>query len=760
MMEQGVSDDARFDCVEQVNLGRERNGIQPIPADDESVTVLLQEDTFLCALAISHPNFHPAQHPKALAKANDEDESLSDGSIRFYLRHLRISKDLFQNYHDNYADKDWAKAMLDRFPIPDKEVSVFYIGFTTRSPTERATEDQKSTPPSRLGNLLNIVGQEVDTYKWVELSQPCGVTKADYRRHLVGQDIERNLIALGGPFLANSASGGFTYDWAVPEHLKEELGRFQEYVQYHSHYYNTASASRSSSHPDTQNLLALHFQHMRNHFLRNQRRGETVVTDECLKELVDAGSRPVMVKNQVISAFVTKDITLEALAGGFAYDDDTAGPAPRLEHHLRKCVAEIVKDQIDGDSQDSQNQFMASLEQGHYTLASLEATFGQEIARSWTNIKSDSNYVEALGRLSVVKFGPGQDDYCLLLPERHTGNMRYNPPLSAAFSKLSFLTKCMYLVAIPHLVAYAQNPRPGSRQDTLVQLMNEIEGSVQKYARDLVKILSKEAFRQRTQTANTRKADDDPEGYNNWLRTRLDQLEAGRREKEVFAIGSSHSAERKVQIDHISAQEDDFQRRGVMVNIPEIPRGLGSSIISSWHDPKALDCLAQIKFDKRTFYYYYARCEICSSDFVGQDKRPHKYLGNKNSDKERLTILRHFLYPHDLFACASEEEKADVMESIDDYESAVDKIPEAETPEGPNPRELARQAIKMNGAPQYRPALPLLEDLGEGQGQVAQFISRTLASLDGVQLEQIGSQIVFTPASFGNDSSLDKKEKR
>ncbi|KAH7053811.1 hypothetical protein BKA57DRAFT_502258 [Linnemannia elongata] len=773
-MEQGISDDARFDCVEQVNLGRERNGIQPIPADDESITALLQEDTFLCALAISHPNFHPAQHPKVLVKANDEDESLSDGSIRFYLRHLRISKDLFQNYHDNYADKDWAKAMLDRFPVPDKEVSVFYIGFTTRSPTERATEDQKSTPPSRLGNLLNIVGQEVDTYEWVELSQPCGVTKADYRRHLVGQDIERNLIALGGPFLANSASGGFTYDWAVPENLKEELGRFQEYVQYHSHYYNTASASRSSSHPATQNLLALHFQHMRNHFLRNQRPGETVATDECLKELVDAGSRPAMVKNQVISAFVTKDITLEALAGGFAYDSDTAGPAPRLEHHLRNCVAEIVKDQINGDSQDSQNQFMASLEQGHYTHASLEATFGQEIATSWTNIKSDSNYVEALGRLSVVKFGPGQDDYCLLLPERHTGNMRYNPPLSAAFSKLSFLTKCMCLVAIPHLVAI-QAGYP-------LQLMNEIEGSVQKCgvrlliedARDQVKILSKEAFRQRTQTANTRKADDDPEGYDNWLRTRLDQLEAGRREKEVFAIGSPHSAERKDQIDHVFAREDDFQRRGVVVNIPEIPRermtpeGLerrkqavaeaGTRRRHQWIT--AIISLAQIKFDKRTFYYYYARCEICSSDFVGQDKRPHKCLGNKNSDKERLIILRHFLYPHDLFACASEEEKADVMEWIDDYESAVDKIPESDTPEGPNPRELARQAIETNGAPQYRPALPLLEDLGEGQGQVAQFISRTLESLDDVQLKQIGSQIVFTPASFGNDSSLDKKEKR
>ena len=45
-----------------------------------------------------------------------------------------------------------------------------------------------------------------------------------------------------------------------------------------------------------------------------------------------------------------------------------------------------------------------------------------------------------------------------------------------------------------------------------------------------------------------------------------------------------------------------------------------------------------------------------------------------------LAIVRHFLYPHDLFAYASEEEKVDVMEWINDYRTAVDKIPEANTP--------------------------------------------------------------------------------
>lgn len=100
------------------------------------------------------------------------------------------------------------------------------------------------------------------------------------------------------------------------------------------------------------------------------------------------------------------------------------------------------------------------------------------------------------------------------------------------------------------------------------------------------------------------------------------------------------------------------------------------------------------------------------------------------------------------------------MEWINDYRTAVDRIPEASTPEGANPRELARQAIEKDGAPQYRPALPLLPDLGQGQVQVAQFISRTLASLDDPQRERIGSQMVFIPATFGQVSNQEKQEKR
>ncbi|KAF9133347.1 hypothetical protein BG015_003567 [Linnemannia schmuckeri] len=661
------------------------------------------------------------------------------------------------------------------FPLSGQEVSVFYVGITTRSPTVRAKEDQALTPSSRIGNLLRLDGGRVDTYEWTALSYPCGTSEADYRRHLVRQNVGRNLVALGGPYLANSASGGFTFDWMVPEHVKNSLGGFLEYVRYRSNDFYMASASRPSSHPTMQDLLVRHFRLMRDHFAKNRRPGETAATDECLEELIDGGSKPVLVRNQVVSAFLTKDITLEALAGVFAYDKETAGPAPRLEHHLRKCVGDLVSDFIDRDifssvrtdlfpcstrhqehqiallflsnylcilqpillvthamqvlhilqhnhihkcwrSQDSRDQFTSSLEQQNHTHASLEAGFGQRVAGRWTSIKSDATYVEALGKFSVVKFGPGKDDYCIVLPERHAGNMRYNPALSSALSLVSFLTKCAYLIAIPHLVQYAQNRPPGSRQDTLVQLKNDIEDSVRKCGirslmektRDQLKSLSKELFRQRTQSANVRKAEDDPEGYEAWLRSRLAQLEAGRRENEVYANGLPYSPERKAQVDEIFAQVDDFASRGIIVKMPQIPSGLASRAdqhhflmsrpqgvgLVAACKPSALYMervtleglekrrqavaeagtrrqhqwitaiinLAQINFDKRNTYYYYAHCKDCSAEFLCQDKRLHQCRNNKSADKERLAIIPYFLYPHDLFDSASDQEKADMME--------------------------------------------------------------------------------------------------
>lgn len=159
----------------------------------------------------------------------------------------------------------------------------------------------------------------------------------------------------------------------------------------------------------------------------------------------------------------------------------------------------------------------------------------------------------------------------------------------------------------------------------------------------------------------------------------------------MSAIGLPHSIERKAQVDRIFDQADNFQRRGVTVKTPEIPRGvetrtaqhdflksrpqgvglvaagISSAPFAERMTPEGLErrrqavseagarrchqwitaimTLAQIKFDKRTYYYYYARCEECSTEFVSQDKRPHKCLANKNKDKESITIVRHFLYP-------------------------------------------------------------------------------------------------------------------
>ncbi|KAF9271876.1 hypothetical protein BGZ88_005505 [Linnemannia elongata] len=121
---------------------------------------------------------------------------------------------------------------------------------------------------------------------------------------------------------------------------------------------------------------------MRDRFFRIQRPGETGTTNDCLEEPVDAGSRACNIENQVISAFVTKDIILEALVGGFSNDNDTARSASRLEHQLWKCVADIVKDQIDGDVFPQDRTHPALLDtcstlSRHYSYPTTSAFYGQ-----------------------------------------------------------------------------------------------------------------------------------------------------------------------------------------------------------------------------------------------------------------------------------------------------------------------------------------------------------------------------------------------
>ncbi|OAQ31767.1 hypothetical protein K457DRAFT_17079 [Linnemannia elongata AG-77] len=234
---------------------------------------------------------------------------------------------------------------------------------------------------------------------------------------------------------------------------------------------------------------------------------------------------------------------------------------------------------------------------------------GQKSQGAGPTSNFDSNYIEALGRHSAVKFGPGRITSVYFCQKETLETCDTTLSLSAVLSYLSFLTKCIHLVAIPHLAEYAENRSPGSRQDTLAELKGDIEGR-----------------------------------------------------KEVFAIGLLHSTVRKAQADRIFARENNFQRRGVVVNIPEIPQermtlgGLGrrkqavteTGTRRPYQWITAVMILVQIKFDKRAFYYY-ARCKECSAEFVGQDKRPHKRLANKNTDKKCFTIARNFFYPHDLF---------------------------------------------------------------------------------------------------------------
>ncbi|KAF9536643.1 hypothetical protein EC957_010251, partial [Mortierella hygrophila] len=379
--------------------------------------------------------------------------------------------------------------------------------------------------------------------------------KAKYESEVFFSDlykyIKRNLIAFGGLLLANSASGGLTYDWAVSKDVREELGRFQEYIQ-------------------------------------NRIRGEAMAT-----KVVIGTTRS------------------------------------------HSCVAGSCLRTKSGEDLD-QHQIRFEL------YRSTWYAFGGQV---WTGA----------GRLL---------QFCR---KETLETCDITPHISGALSYFSF-DKCIYLIAISHLVEYAQNRTPESRQGTIVRLKNEFEGSVQKCgirlliqdAQGQVKTNPKEVFRYRTQTANIRRAEDDPEDYSNWPRTRLDQLEAGMRQNEVHAVGLPYSTERTAHVDGIFARVDDLQRRGIMVNMPDISRGVESRAAQ------------------------------------------HRFLMSRPQGVGLVAACK---------PSAPENEKADVMEWLNDYKTAVNRIPEANTPEGANPRELTRQAIEKNGVPGYRLVLPLLQDL-------------------------------------------------
>ncbi|KAF9952967.1 hypothetical protein BGZ72_005781 [Mortierella alpina] len=79
-----------------------------------------------------------------------------------------------------------------------------------------------------------------------------------------------------------------------------------------------------------------------------------------------------------------------------------------------------------------------------------------------------------MGVVCIVKYGPGDADYALHLPERDPGAMRYSPVLAALYCELHLLCKAVYAISVSEMAKNA--PPPGIGVNPLPWLMTTRAG--------------------------------------------------------------------------------------------------------------------------------------------------------------------------------------------------------------------------------------------------------------------------------------------
>ncbi|KAF9137248.1 hypothetical protein BG015_002784 [Linnemannia schmuckeri] len=127
-----------------------------------------------------------------------------------------------------------------------------------------------------------------------------------------------------------------------------------------------------------------------------------------------------------------------------------------------------------------------------------------------------------------------------------------------------------------------------------------------------------------------------------------------------------------------------------------------------------------------------------------------------NVDHQTLISI---MYPHEMFEQATLKEQTDILEWIDDRQTAVDKISFTKTTTGHNPRELAKASIEKHGAPRYRLVYSVLEEVAAETSCLGRFINETLQSLDVEQLGRLKKRIIFEPGNIDNDPSREEYER-
>ncbi|KAF9272603.1 hypothetical protein BGZ88_004591 [Linnemannia elongata] len=736
-----------------------------------------------CLLALNQGTLDPTKFPKVLRVCT---EVTSDTKIRFYLRQMMITRaDLTRYARDFAGDSAWANTILQSKPEvvskdrKNDDLSIFYIGITRKDPLQRADKDANSSGRSPSSRIINIskFSQPV-SYEWIQLARPF-VDESHYRQDAISQDIERNLIAIGGSQLVNSAAGGFYYPWSPSSLLLDQLGPLQKYLQAQ----DFSSLTGSILERDLSEQMTSHFFGMRNFHRRIGGPTVKVAKDRCLSELIKEHKQVVKVKGQTLAVLITKDITLEALDGGRGYTSNTSGPAPWLERWLRAQATDAINISVTAAlfptartdlwpcTVEKTSLLVAVLFLSRYLLILrpllvvshsrrvLESFNEDLLSLCWKSTKAANDFVDLrdvselntntikdrfagstdfsrfetftkdtivdhLGRISIVKFGPSTNDYCLLLPERDPGNPAYEPMKADVYCQLSFLTKLVYLAAVPHLVDFAK----ATIKTNMLVLRDAIVKSVKacgledmiEAARQAVRAMDSGLTTTRMVARNKRQVDSlHPEVAQKAHVDRMKKARDAGNERAVRMIGKPRTSERHEQVAQIEGRIKDKVSRGIILTksdrslFPTQYKPLSAESTdfllklkedvplykaaksSTPHAGKytvagkaalhaaqkkaaqeqkphwglAMKNLAKQDFNPRTSHFSLSNCSLCNQDFIWYPTLQHRCKRlNKNDENDKTSPpskLIHLYYPHSMFERLSVEEQTCILALID-----------------------------------------------------------------------------------------------
>ncbi|GJJ70444.1 hypothetical protein EMPS_02793 [Entomortierella parvispora] len=477
--------DTGSDLLFHINAGRTRQSLRTLNNH--------LEESFQSFRGNWTPLLQVAQDPLSISKtkttlklcSKSQPPPNSGDYVQYYLRLYSVPRTVLLQYRDSYsADKEWAQAILDK--SPDKTLLIPYVGMAYRSTAQgRAKDDQEDPKWSRLKNLLSLLpSRDRNPKKIYELHRHLVNQETDVRALSIYDEIEQNLIATVFPYCLNSASGGYFYRWTPSKDLESLLAKAAPLA--------VIKPVTSPAHTDLKNSIKE--QQQFNHAVFSKLVDpKSLVTDTALDEIIGDTQNIQTCKDRgrVLSVLISKDIPLEAMKGGFAYNSLTAGRAPRAEHHIRSHLipglsiprldfwqfTEVHQDvavaaallcqnlqllrPILAVSHSSkvanilQSDMLAQVTGASEVLSDINGTMldDPDIIKSlrddtfeWDELRHPA-FMDVIGTLSIIRYGPGAQDYALHLPERDPGNIAYDPSLAPLYCELHYLCKAKYITA-------------------------------------------------------------------------------------------------------------------------------------------------------------------------------------------------------------------------------------------------------------------------------------------------------------------------